>query len=435
MWSVQDRQDRRHNISKGDQRRDFERDRDRIMYSSAFQRLAGITQIVRAGEADVFHTRQQHTFKVAQVGKRIAQYCQQKFGPACDELGIDPEVVDAAGLAHDLGHPPFGHAGESTLDKLVTEAGDKEGFEGNAQTFHIIAMLGVRYESCSGLDLTRATMAACMKYPWFREIGNPDREKKWGAYKCDQADFDFARAFHPEGVQTAEAALMDWADDIAYSVHDLEEFHRCRAIPWETIFGDDGEELIGKTLRNWHGAPARAEERLKVAFTRLEDVLTGIGQVRERPYEGSRAQRIALRNMTSHLITRYLEAVTLRPSDGTSGVIIDPDREAEVKLLKQIARQYIISSPALLAQQHGQGLLIRDLFDCFHVSKEVELEKLKVFPPKFLPSRLSYVQDFEISRARFAADCVASLTEGEVMKLHARLFGREAGSVLDPIVR
>lgn len=118
-WGDADRELRRYKNTTKDQRSEFERDRDRLLYSSAFHRLAGITQIVRAGEADVFHTRQQHTIKVAQIGRRLAQKLKEEQPEAAAARGLDPEVVEAACLAHDLGHPPFGHIGEYTLDELV----------------------------------------------------------------------------------------------------------------------------------------------------------------------------------------------------------------------------------------------------------------------------------------------------------------------------
>jgi dGTPase len=230
------REDRRHEVGGGDQRNSFERDRDRVLYSSAFRRLAGITQIVRAGESDVFHTRQQHTMKVAQVGRRLAEMLIKQQAELSATAGLHPEVVEAAALAHDLGHPPFGHIGEHTLNELVVSHGDDNGFEGNAQTFRIVTKLAIRFFNADGLDLCRATLAACLKYPWFRDVTDPSRTTKWGAYDVDREDFLFARAMNlSHNEKTVEAQLMDWADDIAYSVHDLEDFHRCGVIPWRRI--------------------------------------------------------------------------------------------------------------------------------------------------------------------------------------------------------
>jgi len=198
---------------------------------------------VRAGEADVFHTRQQHTLKVAQVGLRLAEQFVKHQEEIAREYGVEPEVVEAACLAHDLGHPPFGHAGEAHLDRLVVDAGDKEGFEGNAQSFRIVCKLSARYEEYPGLNLTRATLSALLKYPWLRDLDNKKKQKKWNAYSSELAELNFATAGRGSSElekKSAEAEIMDWADDITYSVHDLEDFHRCGALPWHQILGEEG---------------------------------------------------------------------------------------------------------------------------------------------------------------------------------------------------
>ena len=205
------REARRFSIAIEDNRSRFERDCDRkVLYSSAFRRLAGITQIVRAGEADVFHTRQQHTFKVAQVGKRLAQrVCREQPKPA-SLLGIDADVVETACLAHDLGHPPFGHVGEKALDELTVQAGDAEWVRGERAD--------LSYSHQARCPVSRALWAGSntrhpfgpIKYPWFREVHNPDRKSKWGAYRCDSVDFDFARDGLADDLKTAEAEIMDW---------------------------------------------------------------------------------------------------------------------------------------------------------------------------------------------------------------------------------
>lgn len=428
VWTDAARRKRLHSTPEKDQRKPFEVDRDRIQYSSALHRLAGVTQIVRVGEADVFHTRQQHTYKVAQVGRRLAQNCIDADPKLAKKLGVEVEVVEAACLAHDLGHPPFGHAGEAKLDELVEERGDPDGFEGNAQTFRILTKLGVRYPDCLGLDLTRATLSACLKYPWTRDPTKPERSSKWGAYKVDQTDFDFARKYQDHAFQTTEAALMDWADDIAYSVHDLEDFHRVGAIPWNHILNEGSQDIIHKTHEVWFGAPGEALAQLNEGFDRLALVLnTTFSVLLNTSYEGSREQRVALRSLTSFLIGRFLTAAKL--TEEGNGLHIPLDTLVEVKLLKQIAKQYIISNPSLIAQQLGQKKVIEELFNILWENSEKGC-------PKFLPVRLRHIWEIcEGQRARFAADCIASLTEHEVMALHGRLCGLSGGSVLDPIVR
>ncbi|WP_258769338.1 deoxyguanosinetriphosphate triphosphohydrolase family protein [Bradyrhizobium arachidis] len=424
---------RRYRAVKQDQRAEFERDRDRILYSSAFRRLSGITQIVRAGEADVFHTRQQHTIKVAQVGRRLAQNCVREQPDLADRVGLNPEVVEASCLAHDLGHPPFGHVGEHLLDVLVRKHGDDNGFEGNAQSFRILTKLAVRFVECTGLDLTRAALAACLKYPWLRNAKEPSRSKKWGAYDSEKEDFEFARELFQHSAKTAEADLMDWADDIAYSVHDLEDFHRCGVLPWHRILeGDQSDQILRRALESWYGKPMDAEGRLRDAFRNLNSFLRGsFPQLINEPYDGSLHQRQQLRTMTSRLIGRYIGAARLTEPDAMGKcVAIAEDEADEVLILKQITRDYIISNPALAAQQKGQERILETLFECVHTDSQKE-------PPKYLPNRLRYLWDIDgrPKPARFVSDCIASLTEGEAVALHGRLHGIASGSVLDPIVR
>lgn len=425
-WGLADREVRLHVRQSIDQRSPFEQDRDRILYSSAFNRLAGITQIVRASEADVFHTRQQHTIKVAQVGRRLGQHLLADQAELAEARGLDPEVVEAACLAHDLGHPPFGHVGEHTLDELVKDAGDKEGFEGNAQSFRIITKLAVRFPDHPGINLTRATLAACLKYPWHRgKTGK--KSKKWSAYKTEKAEFDFAREFHAHEQKTLEAELMDWSDDVAYSVHDIEDFHRCNALPWRQVFAEK-DKLIE------HAAKGGAKKtKLEEAYTRLEDFLDGTyTDLLETPYEGTRYQREQLRRLTSYFIGRYITAIRINPDpDANRAVVFEEDRLHEVLILKQITRDYIIQNPTLAAQQHGQKRIIRELFEAINDGYNEELGY-----PDFLPVRLRYLSEIDGgSHARMVADCIASLSESEAMALHARLMGSVAGSVLDPIVR
>jgi dGTPase len=377
----------------------------------------------------VFHTRQQHSYKVAQVGRRLAQLLIKTHASEAVACDLDAEVVEAACLAHDLGHPPFGHIGEEALDELVSPH-DRDGFEGNAQSFRILTRLAVRFPEKEGMDLTRATLAASIKYPWHRgSKDKPKKHKKWSAYKTEKVDFEFAREFIGGEEKSIEASLMDWADDVAYSAHDLEDFHRCNAIPWHKIFRDSTSVIDHAA----EGKKPADKKRLEDAYLKLDRHLQGnYGELLREPYEGNRYQREQLRRMTSQFIGTYIEAVTLQGSNST-GISVEFDQVAldEVALLKQITRDYIISSPSLAAQQHGQRKIIEGLFNEIYSGLNGRNEI-----PDFLPVRLRYLQDIAgTSHARFAADCIASLTEREATALHARLFGIISGSVLDPIVR
>ncbi len=198
------RDQRRHTRQKsareGEERHESERDCDRILYSSAYRRLTGVTQVVASSEIQLFHNRLTHTLKAAQIARRLAERFLRK--PETQELaanlgGLDPSVAEAAAMAHDLGHPPFGHIAEAALNDECCQRG-LDGFEGNAQTFRIVTKLTQRNSQNPGLNLTRATLNAILKYPWMR-AAVPGRDKKFGAYTSEIDDLTFARLdFHDE---------------------------------------------------------------------------------------------------------------------------------------------------------------------------------------------------------------------------------------------
>ena len=233
-----DRNDRRH-IGEGshdpgvDYRTPAQRDRDRILQTSALRRLADVTQVVAPMEGHGFHNRLTHTIKVAQIGKRLAQRLLMENEPELIEAhgGVDPDAVEAACLGHDLGHPPFGHVAEEVLDTMLRAGGLSDGFEGNAQSFRILTKLAIRSERHPGLNLTRATLDAAMKYPWQRHPG----DTKFAAYLTETDDFNFARTLSRTSTRSLDAEIMDWADDIAYSVHDLEDFYKAGLLPLQDL--------------------------------------------------------------------------------------------------------------------------------------------------------------------------------------------------------
>lgn len=410
----------------GDQRNPFARDRDRILYCSAFRRLEGVTQVASASEGHIFHNRLTHSIKVAQVARRLAEYLLADRGADAEHLNA--EVAEAAGLAHDLGHPPFGHAGEKTLDKLVTRHA-VNGFEGNPQSFRIVTRLALRSEEHGGLNLTRGTLAAIMKYPWCREGPATTRHKKWAAYEDDTDAFKFAREGQPEGVKTLEAQVMDWADDIAYSVHDLEDFVRARLVSWLEIAHRPAvrEAVVAQAVKQWWDAPGNAKARIEEASERILGGPVELAPTLKDRFTGMSQHRLELRWFTSSLIGRFVKATNC--SDGSLDV---PDgRQDEVRFLKAITWTFVISNPALAAQQHGQARILEELFEDLLLGAQKEPGG----KPDLLPHRARHLVEGGAEPARVVVDTIGSLTEEEVLALHRRLRGLDGGTVLDPIVR
>lgn len=435
----------------------FQIDRDRLLYSMAFRRLTGVTQVVSPGEGEIFHNRLTHTLKVAQIARRLAESLEQSHTKEVKAWGgLSPDVVEAAALAHDLGHPPFGHIAEEELNRLVsselsnsTKKGAKkkpcEGYEGNAQSFRIITELSVRRGEESGLDLTRATLNATLKYPWkFGE--NADKPKKYGAFECDDVAFQFARKVPVPGVsklkfvRCLEAQIMDWADDITYSVHDTEDFYRAGLIPLDRLAinpkerGRFRDNLLARAERR--GKPITQDRDFNKVFDGLFDTLGIV----ER-YEGGCDQQRRLYDFVSTNINKFVTQTTLAAPPAKDGeALMRPlDVLQEVNLLKELTWTYVIENPALASHQRGQRLAIQTLFAAFN---EAVVEKhWPLFPP-FFRERAERLFDHtktagEIpveDRARLVADTIASLTDRQALLLYQQFTGVSHSSMLDPIV-
>ncbi len=238
------RQERRYREGREDYRRPAQIDRDRVLYSGAFARLAEVTQVVPAREGYALHNRLTHSLKVAQLARRMAEKLLAEQMDESEALGgLDPDAAEAAGLAHELGHPPFGHLAEKALNDLCRKGGLGDGFEGNAQSFRIVSSLATgdafgpdAADPIDGLNLTRATLNGILKYPWLHGQ-NSGKPGKWGAYESERELFEWVRRDqpYPANVKSVEVEPMDWADDITYSVHDMLDFYcagRFRSTGW-----------------------------------------------------------------------------------------------------------------------------------------------------------------------------------------------------------
>ena len=436
MTTKPERGDRKHLHPAADQRNHFQRDRDRILYSDGFRRLQGVTQVVSPDEGYVFHNRLTHSMKVAQLSRRIAErLLTDNSVDAINQVGgVDPEVAEAAALAHDLGHPPFGHVAEEMLARLVREHNVDDQYEGNAQTFRILTKLESRWEGTPGMNLTRATLNAVIKYPWYRQVAGK-KSKKYGAYQTTEAeDFDFARELEVPGstVKSCEAEIMDWSDDIAFSVHDTEDFYRAGLIPLDRLSQDQEIRLrfLERVERRWR-SQGRAMEDWSDYKSAFERIMGWTGSGFNEPYNDSRDHQAHLRAFASVLIHSYVSAIKLNPSSSPSAprVIIDRGLKCEVTILKELTWEYVILRPALATQQHGYEMVIRRLFDYFY-------EALSAGEARNLPARFRHTAEEcgkmdEAMAARSAADVVSGLTDGEALQLFRTLSGIEPRSIFN----
>lgn len=388
-----------------------------------------MTQVVSSDEGHVFHNRLTHSLQVAQVGRRIAE----KLLRDNKALDVDPDVVEAACLAHDIGHPPFGHIAENELDSIATENGLKDGFEGNAQSFRIVTRLAMG-STDNGLNLTRATLNAVLKYPWRRGENLKRKEKdKWGAYDSDKELFDWARKLNPDRfVKSNEAELMDWSDDVTYSVHDVDDFYRAGVIPLDRLVVDAEERarFYGEVFRRRKGKLPREmdEVYLRGAFDAMVNQLP----VR-KPYTPTRADRVRLRWVTSTLIRNFVSAVQVQMREGQLRIVIEKKRRAEIFMLKQLTWHYVIKNPALATQQHGQRVIIRQLFDAFYKSGTKIPPNSDLFPVsvrELLPALPARTLIAKASLTRVILDFIASLTEEQAIATHHRIHGVNPGSSL-----
>lgn len=344
---------------------------------------------------------------------------------------------------------------------------DGDGFEANPQTFRIVTKLAVRDEMDLGLNLTRATLNAILKYPWFRQDSG-FKNRKWGAYRTEKKEFKWSRELYPRDERkSAEAELMDLADDIAFATHDVEDFYRAGLIPLDKLVKDSEELYIQlKKLKSsfsldplvkvenelalfFDGVFKRWEkENIEIRYDKLDLMrvfteLIYFFPINFTKYTGTRIHRANLRNLTSGLIRRYIYAIELQVPTNNSEprVKINPEREMEIIMLKQLTWHYVISSPSLSTLHYGQKCMIRELFDIF--CKAARSSDYRIFPfssreqLENLDNKISTKntnQNFE-EEIRIIADMIASLTEQQVINLYQRLTGTSLGSVLDTILR
>jgi len=441
----QERDRRRHKaetrgVLVGDARTPAEHDRDRILYSSEFRRLSGITQVISPAGIQPTHNRLTHTLEVAHIAKAMASNLLRETDASLlmRAGGLDPVVVEAAALAHDLGHPPFGHVAEAALDRMLKDR-TGEGFEGNAQTFRILTRLAIRDDTYRGLNLTRATLSAVSKYPWL-EGEHGTTAMKWGAYRGEADDLRFSREHLSLAMRTAtppsvamctlESRLMDWADDIAYAIHDVEDFFRVGVIPLDRLRSDEAERT---RFLNYH-----LTQRVKPASKRAAGEILDTGHALlyksspfDEPYSGSIVSRAKLHRRSSAFIHRYILSVRVAETPDAVGwnLEIDPVIKIEVELLKSLLWFYMSDNRMLLSLRFGYATLIESLF--VQLERAIRQQEFNIFP-EYFREELDVSED-DSGKYRVIADFIASLTESQAVDLHHRLTGIAFGNGLDRI--
>jgi len=393
--------------NKSVERTEFARDRARVMHSSALRRLGVKTQVMEAGQEDFPRTRLTHSLEVAQVGREL--------GAA---LGCDPDLVDTACLSHDLGHPPFGHNGETALNELAKDIG---GFEGNAQSFRLLTRLepkafdvatGPRAGQSIGLNLTRAALDAASKYPWTKRYG----QVKFGVYDDDVDVFNWVRNDRTDDITCFEAQVMDWSDDVSYSVHDVEDAVFAGHVNIDILKSKTGRSEIIEVAQSWYGN--------EFAVELLDEALLRISSLPSWPnsFDGTMASLASLKNLTSTLIGRFCLAAQKatqakfgsKPLTRYSADLIVPDdARYEVTALKALAARYVMNRDGADQMYARQRQQIHDLVGVLSLDPMAGLDRFH--------KELWVNADSSQSKARVVIDQVAALTDVSLVHWHAKL--------------
>jgi dGTPase len=411
-FDVETRQPRK--TAAGEFRTVFQIDRDRIIHSGAFRRLQSKTQVFLSGEYDFYRTRLTHSIEVAQIGRSLCHWLNTQGLPAGLQGQIDSDLVESACLAHDLGHPPFGHGGERTLHRLMQPFG---GFEGNAQTLRLLTET-LFHEGQEGINPTRALLDAVLKYKTLhREAQGAvnhylyDDQQPWLDFVL--GDQPFPEALGPgrarNGFHSIECQIMDWADDIAYCLNDLAD-------------GVQAGFVTPSTLRRW----AAAQELDQAGEAQVDFLL-----------QAMEAGRVEAR--LNRQIGEFIRAARLVPASNfmtqqshrhALALEVDPQIRQRAKLNKKMALDLVFRAPALQQLDYKADVILTKLFAVLQDNYiEATTPKLHLMPPA-LEARLLRSED-RGQRARLVCDWVASMTDSFAFRTYRRLFDANFGSITD----
>jgi len=418
-------------LSSDEERSEFERDRSRIIHSSAFRRLQGKTQVFAVGEGDFFRTRLTHSLEVAQIAKGLAL-----------RLGADPDLVESISLIHDIGHPPFGHSGEDELKRLMMPYG---GFEANAQNVRVLTELETKSGRFKGLNLTRATIDGQLKYKnlFCRRDGlsREERQKLKFVYREDNAIVEWASKEARTCIEgnkrewkSFECEIMDWADDIAYAVHDLEDGIHGGQITGDTLQEEsDSREVVKKVGEKYEQS---AKDVDNVWDSLVNELIAGYPAFQPYGPRNSLMQRKSDRKaLTSYLIGRFIKcsdrvkrghlSTPLVSQRYLYAVHIPIRHRVEVDLIKGLIMKYVIESPQVRTLEEKARNIVRCLFLKF--TRDDNAQHL-------LPNDWKEYwckAESKADKARVVSDYISGMTDSYAQKTYARLFLPNQGSVYD----
>jgi dGTPase len=402
---------------KTDYRNAFQIDRDRIIHAHAFRKLQSKTQVFLSGEYDFNRTRLTHSMEVAQIGRSICHYLRTLKGPLGDDFYIDGDLVEAVCLAHDLGHPPFGHSGERTLQELMGRWG---GFEGNAQTLHLL--IETMYQDRAGvrgIQPTRALMDGVLKYKTLHgQFKAPPANHFLYDSQKEVLNFVFHGARMPKSLspgeklnhfKSVECQIMDWADDAAYSLNDI-------------VDGVKTGFLTIDRIQAW------ADEKVDDALSlRLLDEL--LDAIRTERVEGIFSARIGA-FITGCRLRERENFMSERTNRYRYELVVAPETERQALFYKTLANDIIFEGPQLQQMEHKARKVLFDLWDsCWRNYVEPRPRVVRILPPSV--GKLVDAAKGRKAKARRICDWLAGLTDGTIVRTYRRLFGSEFGSIRD----